>query len=221
MSKRKNYIEEALILAAKRYLPPDSRKLRAIDWSKASTKTLWQVLAIIIEVVPKHAGLLKRRALKYRALQTEEQLRDGNWSAAAAYLREGGDVSDEIRSLLADILEGKRRYPNRPPSVQTLRLHNKVAAFVVEGVRSGMSAARAYRVASERFGLVPESIEDICKKRASTHAELARISELYRLEFDAFSDMAKRIVEELESRGVTRRPRFFPAKGGLTEHFLP
>jgi hypothetical protein len=219
MGKQKNFIEKAL---AKLSLPPPlfgGRYPRDI-WrntkllQRASSDGLWYTLSLLEEFKALIASDEEQKKTKITARSVAKQGANGNWSLVALYLREGRPVTDEIRAFLSDVLDRKKRSPNRPPSGKTALLHGKITALVIRSVRDGKSAARSYREAADRFGLTPDTVEDICKQKLPAHIWWVRQSEFYEREFTAVNEAMLRVVTELRRRGEDRRPRYFISEGG-------
>lgn len=84
----------------------------------------------------------------------------GDWEGLARHLERGGEVTDETRKFLADVLRGKKRENATRPPNETIKTRNKnIAMMVLLLKESGVRPTAAKQLAAEKFNLDFRSIQ--------------------------------------------------------------
>jgi hypothetical protein len=200
----------------------EMERLATADLQKLTSSQLLERAAILQhgfpKVISKICELLKQELPRHIA----KHAKHGRWDFVSDHIQNGGEITDELRTFLVEVLNGKRRPNNRTQSLKILQRHRRATRFVIAAVREGQSAAKAYRDASERFGLTPERIEDVCREHAPFVVSSLQRNELLEKATKALAarvrSALRAIRDELVRRGPT--PRYEVSKGALTEHFI-
>jgi hypothetical protein len=89
-----------------------------------------------------------------------ERAQMGDREALARHLEGGGEVTDEARKFLAEVLRGKKReIPRRPPE-ERIETRNQTIALVVLWMKeSGVKPTAAKQFAADKFNLDLRSIQ--------------------------------------------------------------
>jgi hypothetical protein len=220
---KQNYIEDLL---AKDWFAEVSAEVCKIelapDLQKYTTDNLLDLAYTIASGTSKLVEALEEKRNQQQLKRLAEHIKWGRWDFISAHIQDGGEITDEVRTFLVDVLNGNgSRLGNRPQSIKTLERHNQITLFVVDAVQGGQSAAQAYRDASERFGGTPENIERICKKRAEYVVNFVQYREWVKQLNVRTRAALQRIMGEIRRRGPPpAKPRYEVSKGALTEHFL-
>jgi hypothetical protein len=110
------------------------------------------------------AGTLTQVMEKASTEGVPKAIKDGDWKALASYLRLGGNITDELRGYLADILDGKvKRLDNRPPSRLTTARTKMIGHCVMAWRSAGIKPKVAESMAIERFGADRTTIQRAVK----------------------------------------------------------
>jgi hypothetical protein len=89
---------------------------------------------------------------------------DGDWEPLASYIEKGGDINDDIRKFIVDVLKGKVRRPkNRPRRAATLLHHAKIAWHVREWTAEGLEPEAAIEKAMEFFNVDRRTVQRAMK----------------------------------------------------------
>jgi hypothetical protein len=83
----------------------------------------------------------------------------GDREELARHLEKGGDVTDDVRNFLADVLWGKKRGAYRPPTERVDRRNKDIALMVLLLKEAGVRATAAKQLAAEKFNLDFRSIQ--------------------------------------------------------------
>jgi hypothetical protein len=97
----------------------------------------------------------------------------GDRRALVEYLKDlKHPITPDIRAHIIEILSGKQRAANRPPTSATQQGHYAIATFVASRVFFGESYAEAKRRAQEEFSCSDKLIENACDKHGEKVANL-------------------------------------------------
>jgi hypothetical protein len=219
---KQNHIEEMLAKdgfekVRIRFLQPEL----AGDLQKYTTDQLLDLAYTVASVTQGLVGGLEEIENRQHSERLAEHIKWGRWEFISDHIQDGGEITDELRAFLVEVLNGKKRDNRRPTSSKIHEQHNRITLFVVEAVRGGQIAAEAYRDASDRFGPTPETIEEICKRKAEGVINLVHYMAWVKDLQEKTREALERIGAELLRRGLPpAKPRYEVSKGALTEHFL-
>jgi hypothetical protein len=153
------------------------------------------------------------------AKSVAQRVRDGYWGSLKKHLVDGGDLTNEILSLLAEILDGKKRLPNRPPSYDIYIRDKGIARAVVDRVMAGQSSEAAYQAAADQYGISKRQTERICVKYAEDAVWAILCNGVWNHFQDQWRDARELILAELARRNIAPA-RYSVCNTALTPHFM-
>jgi hypothetical protein len=123
---------------------------------------------------------------------------DGDFTALANKLRSGAEISQEVRNLLADILEGNLKRPkHRPRGLATDERHFKIAKRVREMENEGWKQDAAISQATGEFQVKVSTVKTSLRKLLQKEA--VELDLKAQLEAQLRAELAKTLtLEEVE-----------------------
>src|SRR5262245_58942678 len=112
------------------------------------------------------------RAALYQRNEIVQYARAGDWIPLAKYIRGDGRITPQMRSFLADVLEGNERRPPRNTSrLATQKRNAEIARFILEAQERGEKEKEYSEAAEKKFGRTWRHLQKILaeQKRAEPY----------------------------------------------------
>jgi hypothetical protein len=146
-------------------------------------------------------------------------VRDGYWGSLKNHLAVGGELTNEILSLLGEILDGKKKLPNRPPSYAVYIRDKDMVGAVVKGVMVGQSSDAVYQAVADQYSLSKRQVERICAKYAEDAVWETLCNGVWNHFQEQLNGARELILAELSRRNAL--PARYPiCDTALTPHFM-
>jgi hypothetical protein len=89
---------------------------------------------------------------------------DGDWEPLASYIEKGGDINNDMRKFIVDVLKGKVRRPKgSPPRAKTLLHHAEIAWHVRKWRTQGLGPEAAIEKVMEKFNIDRRTVQRALK----------------------------------------------------------
>jgi hypothetical protein len=93
---------------------------------------------------------------------------DGDWEPLISYIEKGGDINNEVRTFILDVLKEKVRRPkHRPRRAATLLHHAKIAWLVRKWRADGLGDEASIEKAMEAFNIDRRTVQRALKDFAN------------------------------------------------------
>jgi len=150
----------------------------------------------------KLAQFFRDMPLQDTALARAQEMGDRN--EFARYLEKGGEVTDEMRKFLADVLRGDKRKNTHRPREERIETRNQTIALMVLRLKdSGVRPTAAKQLAAEKFNLDFRSVQRASAKWESFVEPVSKIEMLlFGLVFGADETTAR--AHMLASSGISQ-----------------
>jgi hypothetical protein len=127
----------------------------------------------------------------------------GDWEELARHIEKGGDITDDMRKFIADVLRGRKRAVTHRPPKERVDERNKTIALVVRQLEeSGLGATAAKQLAAEKFNLDFRSVQRVATKWKSFVEPVAIVEKHFLHVTDGLDEAAAR-ARILASNGIS------------------